>query len=308
MEFTLENRYLKVTVTTWGAQVKSVVRKSDGVEHMWQADKSVWGYHAPILFPYAGKLKDGIMEVDGVTYHPPGQHGFARTSEHRFVRQSEDTVVLELTDSEETLKVFPWKFRLLSTFRLENDTLHHTLTVENRDERPLSFGIGYHPAFTIPFDSQHTFSDYEFRFDCPQSPLCLNQQPGGLLQGDTYYLATNTDTIPIDENLFSNDSHCMVGLTAKTLGIVALGLTAFAFATVGGILLGKLLYIVTGGKINPLIGSAGVSAVPMAARVAQNVGKEADPTNFLLMHAMGPNVAGVIGSAIAAGFLLSVFG
>ena len=82
---------------------------------------------------------------------------------------------------------------------------------------------------------------------------------------------------------------------------------AFAFATVGGVLLGKLLYLVTGGKINPLIGSAGVSAVPMAARVSQNVGKESDPTNFLLMHAMGPNVAGVIGSAVAAGFFLIMF-
>ena len=96
-------------------------------------------------------------------------------------------------------------------------------------------------------------------------------------------------------------------LTPKTLGIIALGLVAFAFATVGGILLGKVLYLVTGGKINPLIGSAGVSAVPMAARVSQNVGKESDPTNFLLMHAMGPNVAGVIGSAVAAGFFLIMF-
>ena len=96
-------------------------------------------------------------------------------------------------------------------------------------------------------------------------------------------------------------------LTVQTLGIVALGLMAFAFSTVGGLLLGDLLYVVTGGKINPLIGSAGVSAVPMAARVAQNVGKEYDRTNFLLMHAMGPNVSGVIGSAVAAGFFLTIF-
>ncbi|MEE1065790.1 MAG: sodium ion-translocating decarboxylase subunit beta, partial [Acutalibacteraceae bacterium] len=84
-------------------------------------------------------------------------------------------------------------------------------------------------------------------------------------------------------------------------------LTAFAFSTVGGVLLGKVLYIVTKGKINPLIGAAGVSAVPMAARVAQNEGRKYNPTNFLLMHAMGPNVAGVIGSAVAAGFLLLMF-
>ncbi|MBS7359784.1 MAG: sodium ion-translocating decarboxylase subunit beta [Oscillospiraceae bacterium] len=97
-------------------------------------------------------------------------------------------------------------------------------------------------------------------------------------------------------------------LQLKTLLIVGLGLVAFCFSTVGGVLIGKLLYIITKGKINPLIGAAGVSAVPMAARVAQNEGRKYNPTNFLLMHAMGPNVAGVIGSAVAAGFLLAVFG
>ncbi len=97
-------------------------------------------------------------------------------------------------------------------------------------------------------------------------------------------------------------------LNKSTLLIIALGLTAFACSTAGGVLLGKILYLVTGGKINPLIGSAGVSAVPMAARVAQVEGRKYNPTNFLLMHAMGPNVAGVIGSAVAAGFLLMMFG
>ena len=97
-------------------------------------------------------------------------------------------------------------------------------------------------------------------------------------------------------------------LAPQTLMIIVLGLTAFCFSTVGGLLLGKVLYLVTGGKVNPLIGSAGVSAVPMAARVAQTEGRKYNPTNFLLMHAMGPNVAGVIGSAVAAGFLLAMFG
>lgn len=97
-------------------------------------------------------------------------------------------------------------------------------------------------------------------------------------------------------------------LRTQTLAIVGMGLLAFCFATVGGILLGKVLCLITGGKINPLIGSAGVSAVPMAARVSQVEGAKANPTNFLLMHAMGPNVAGVIGSAVAAGFFMMVFG
>ena len=97
-------------------------------------------------------------------------------------------------------------------------------------------------------------------------------------------------------------------LTVETLSVIALGLTAFLLSTAGGLLLGDLMYVLTGGKVNPLIGSAGVSAVPMAARVSQVVGQKENPSNFLLMHAMGPNVAGVIGSACAAGFMIKVFG
>jgi len=124
----------------------------------------------------------------------------------------------------------------------------------------------------------------------------------------------------VAQNAFCNICTIMLGLAVgatargeiflkpQTLAIIALGLFAFCFATVGGLLIGQVLCFVTKGKINPLIGSAGVSAVPMAARVAQTVGAQYDRTNFLLMHAMGPNVAGVIGSAVAAGFFLIFFG
>jgi len=96
-------------------------------------------------------------------------------------------------------------------------------------------------------------------------------------------------------------------LRLQTIFIIILGVIAFGMSTAGGVLMGKLMYKFTGGKVNPLIGSAGVSAVPMAARVSHNVGLEYNKHNYLLMHAMGPNVAGVIGSAIAAGILLAIF-
>jgi len=97
-------------------------------------------------------------------------------------------------------------------------------------------------------------------------------------------------------------------LNIQTVEIIVLGIVAFGVGTAGGVLLGKVMCVVTHGKINPLIGSAGVSAVPMAARVSQKVGQEYNPRNYLLMHAMGPNVAGVIGSAVAAGILINMFG
>ena len=221
-EFSMENEYLRVTVTTWGAQVKSVIRKCDNVEHIWQADKSVWGYLAPILFPDAGKVVDGKIEAKGKVFES-AQHGFARGMEHRFVEQTEDTIVLELCACEETRAHFPYEFRLISTFTLEKDTLHHTLTVENLDEEKMPFGIGYHPAFTVPFDDQHTATDYELRFSEMESPICLNCLPTGLVQKDHYYLGSNITTIAVDETLFANDSHCMTNLKSATLGIYEKG-------------------------------------------------------------------------------------
>lgn len=218
MDYTMENEYLKVTVTTSGAQIKSVIRKCDGVEHMWQADKALWGYHSPILFPHCGKVVDGTIEVGGKNY-PAAQHGFARLMEHSFVAQNASNIVMELCANEETMKSFPFDFRLVSTFTLDGSTLHHTLTVENLDEAAMPFGIGYHPGFAIPFDDQHTAEDYELRFSDVESPLCVNNLPHGLMHGNLYYLGSNIQSIPIDDKLFANDSHCMVNLRSTTLGL-----------------------------------------------------------------------------------------
>ena len=221
-EFTIENEYLKVTVTTWGAQIKSVIRKCDGVEHIWQADPTVWGFHSPIMFPHCGKLVDGKLEAKGQIFED-AQHGFARLMEHDFVEQTDDVIVLELCANEETMAKFPYEFRLVSTFALEGDTLHHTLTVENLDEEKMPFGIGYHPGYAIPFDDKHVATDYELRFSEMESPLCLNCLPTGLLQDNHYYLGTNITSIPVNEQLFANDSHCMANLKSQTLGIYEKG-------------------------------------------------------------------------------------
>lgn len=218
MIYTVENEFLKVSVTTAGAQVCSVIRKCDGVEHIWQADPRVWGWHGPILFPYTGHLKDEKMRCRGEIYEG-SPHGFARRSEHRFVRQTGTELVLELTDSPETLAKWPYRFRLESRFLLDGDRLIHRLTVENRDADELRFGIGFHPAFAVPFDADHSCTDYELRFDRPQSPLCLGTLPKGYVTGETYYLCKNTQSLPLTEELFANDSHCMTGLSAETLSL-----------------------------------------------------------------------------------------
>ena len=219
MEYTLENEYLKLTVSSKGAEVVSLVRKCDGVEHMWQADPEVWGFHAPVLFPYCGKVVGDTIHAKGADY-PARQHGFARNLEHTLVWSDPGYLELALESDDETRKQFPYDFRLLSTFTLEGDKVHHTLTVENLDEEALPFGIGYHPAFALPFDDRHVTEDYEIRFDGIESPLCVSAQPNGLLNGQSYYLARNVEAIPLTDDLFDSDSHAMVNLRSGHVSVI----------------------------------------------------------------------------------------
>lgn len=218
MEFMIENDLLQVTVTQWGGQIKSVVRKSDGVEHIWNGNPDIWKFHTPVLFPYCGKVKDGKMEIRGKLVENAPPHGVVRTLTHELVSHSADSLTLTVSASEDTLTIFPYQFRFLSTFRLEGECLHHTLTIENTDIEAFSFGIGYHPGFTIPFDTQHSALDYELRFSDMESPICM-ETPTGLLNGRYYVMGNNIRTIPVTEGMFDKGSHCMVNLRSKTLGI-----------------------------------------------------------------------------------------
>ena len=220
MQATIHNEFLTLTVDTHGAEAVSL-KNAAGQEMLWQADPAVWKRHAPILFPWTGKLTGGAFTHKGKTY-PGGQHGFARDVEHTLLCAEGDTIRLELrSDEKSKAERFPFDFVLTSTFRLEGRTVHHTLTVTNPADaaEELRFGIGYHPAFRIPFDDQHTTTDYEFRFDQPESPMILDAYPNGLLTGKCGYRWKNEQSIPLTDDLFENDSFCMAGLRSRTLGI-----------------------------------------------------------------------------------------
>lgn len=217
MQAVIRNRFLTLTVDTFGAEAVSV-KNAAGEEMLWQADKAVWGRHAPILFPWTGRLTGGSFVHKGKSYSG-GQHGFARDFEHELISAEGNTIIMQLKANEETMKVFPFDFTLTSIFELEGDTIHHTLNVKNNGEEPLSFGIGYHPAFNVPFDDEHNTSDYEFRFEVPESPMIIDCRPNGLISGKNYYVWKNTDKIQLTDDLFSNDSFCMAGLRSSNLGI-----------------------------------------------------------------------------------------
>lgn len=218
MEYILENDYLKVTLTAWGAQIKSVICKSDNTERIWQADPAVWGYHTPILFPHTGKVCNNQIIAKNQSFDAK-QHGFAREMTHTFLDQTADTLRFSLCDNEFTHSRWPYRFRLISAFRLEGRFLHHSLTVENLDEAEMPYGIGYHPAFAIPFDNSHSYRDYTLRFSQMESPLCVSCLPFGLVTEKCYSLGSNLREIPVDEALFANDSHCMLNLRSDTLGL-----------------------------------------------------------------------------------------
>lgn len=217
MKYTIENEKLKISVNSYGAELCSVICKEDGVEHIWEGDPAVWSGQAPILFPYTGRLQEGKFTVDGKVYEG-SIHGFARNFEHTMIRCESNLLVMELKSNPETLALWPFPFRLESTFWLDDDTLHHSLRVKNTGDCPFTFGIGFHPGFAIPFDTKHTYEDYELRFDKMESPVCLGGH-NGLVGEQAYFLGKNIDSIAIDDQLFANDSHLMVGLHSTALGV-----------------------------------------------------------------------------------------
>ncbi len=142
----LENKNLKIAIDTHGAELSSIFNKKENKEMLWQGDPEYWGRKSPVLFPVVGKYKNGKTTYNGKEYSL-GQHGFARDSEFTLVEQTENKISFELTSSEETLEKYPFKFRLICSFELENDKIIVGWKVENTDDKTIYFSIGAHPAF-----------------------------------------------------------------------------------------------------------------------------------------------------------------
>lgn len=220
MEYTIENEFLKATVSTQGGELISVVKRETGEEMLWQADPDVWNRHAPILFPHCGRVRGNAFVHDGVTYQS-GQHGFARDMEHTLEDKAEDRVTLCLEANALTMEKFPYAFKMLTTYALDGRTVRHTVEIFNDDDDVMPFGLGYHPGFNCPFDAAHKVTDYEFRFDAPQTPVVIETGlTTGLVTGRRYEYFRDETSVPLTDHLFDNDSICFSQLTARTLAIV----------------------------------------------------------------------------------------
>lgn len=195
MIYTLENDILKIAVDTHGAELSSIFNKKENKEMLWQGDSKYWGRKSPVLFPVVGKYRDCKTSYEGREY-TLGQHGFARDSEFALIEKTENKISFELTSSEETLAKYPFKFRLVCSFELENDKITVGWNVENTDEKEIYFSIGAHPAFYC---------------EKGKTLLTMNSKniKYNLLNSEGLYTESQYDVEPsfiLDEKVFDNDA------------------------------------------------------------------------------------------------------
>jgi len=217
----LENENHRVGVQESGAELCSFVKQPENLEFIWQADPEIWPRHAPVLFPVVGKLPDGEYSYKGKTYQLP-QHGFARDQDFKLVSKNETELVFELRESEESLAIYPFPFRLLVTYKLAGNALETTYRVQNPAENSLYFSIGAHPAFNCPLLPGESFSDYYLAFDQPetQDHYLLEQ---GLLNGKTEPLLKNETKLPLTYDLFLHDALVFKNLASEKIQLKHLG-------------------------------------------------------------------------------------
>lgn len=202
-KYQLENEVLSVEVNSFGAELSSIVKKSTGAQYLWNGDSAYWGRQSPVLFPLVGQVRDQAFRVDGVTY-PMGQHGFARDMEFQFESQTADSITFSLTSNEETLKKFPYAFKLSITYVLSGATLRVIWKVENPGKKALDFSVGGHPAFMCPLGGGEQTSCY-IDFHKPDQ-LLYSQLENGVVAKKGLVLDTCGGMMPIGPHLFDGDA------------------------------------------------------------------------------------------------------
>lgn len=189
MNVIIENNKFKAEISSFGAEIQHFVKKDDGTELIWNGDKSVWGNHAPILFPFVARCLGGYFMIEGKKCEYTKNHGFARNLDTKIILREPAKVVFELTDSPDTTYRFPYKFSLVTEYEVTEEGLNWKMTVKNNDTKPFRFGIGTHTAFTCPrnTDSAETqISDYVVEFENHEALTSVKCNPDG-------YIVTQAD-------------------------------------------------------------------------------------------------------------------
>ena len=206
MEFYLKSGNVEATICSKGAELVSL--KKAGKEYIWSADPAYWNRHAPILFPFVGSLKGKKYRYEGKTYEM-GQHGFARDMEFTLVSQTDTKVVMALTETEETLRKYPFRFLLELSYELKGDVLTLGWRVKNTDEKTLYFSIGGHPAFNCPMEGKGKQSEYTLRLlkdGKPLQEIVSAVLEGGFVGEDTLEFGLEDGYLPVTPNLFDTNT------------------------------------------------------------------------------------------------------
>ncbi len=216
MSVTITNDFLEATINEKGAELVSL--RANEIEYIWQADPQYWGRHAPILFPFVGRLKDNQYSYQGKTY-PMGQHGFARDKEFKVLEQTKEKVTLVLTSDEETKKVYPFDFSLTVSYEIWGEGVRIRFDVENTGEEEMIFALGGHPAFNIPLTDELQFDDYFIAFS-PQKSRVKIPLDGPFTNLDQKTIGQTNTNIQLSRGLFKEDAliYETRGLNAYTLG------------------------------------------------------------------------------------------
>ncbi|EOY3511044.1 aldose 1-epimerase family protein [Listeria monocytogenes] len=214
----LENEVLLVEMKTAGAELTRIFHKDTGLEYLWNADSKFWGRHSPVLFPTVGRLVEDTYLVDGKPYHL-GQHGFARDRDFQVIEQTEKSVRFELDADEDSLAVYPYKFKLSIIYTIKKNTVAVSYEVENTDNKRIYFSIGAHPAFNLPLTDGTTFEDYYLDFGTEENleTLCLE---GPYRSGEIKKVVDKpAQYLPLSYDLFKNDALIFEALKQKEMTI-----------------------------------------------------------------------------------------
>lgn len=214
----IENEYLKVSIRNQGAELTSVVNKETGIEHLWQGDPNIWGWHAPNLFPIVGGLINNELLVDGKLY-PMQRHGFARPTEFRLAEHKRDCAVFSLAYSADTLTAYPFKFNFQVKYDLIDNSLRITYKVINLDNKNIYFSVGGHPAFNVPFRDGERYEDYYLEFEVAEKLETYLLSPAGHFTGQTEAVATKGTKLPLTRDLFAKDALVFKNLQSRLITI-----------------------------------------------------------------------------------------
>lgn len=205
MLYFLQNYNFKVGVESKGAELQHFIKLDEQLEFIWQADPAVWASHAPNLFPIVGELPEGTYTYEDEIFAMK-RHGFARNKEFKLVTQEEDKLVFELEHDEETLLQYPFEFRLLVAYKLENSRLSVTYQVLNLDDKALYFSVGGHPGFNVPFYPGEHYNDYFIEFEQEESLRRHLLTDKGLQSGETEQVQETARVLPLKHSYFDKDA------------------------------------------------------------------------------------------------------